>query len=596
MRIKWFSFVRVTGLLLVLVYHFFRKFLPGGFIGVDIFFAFSGYLITALLIDEYARSKKIDIVGFFKRRFYRIVPPVVIMILVTLPFALLVRNDFIAGIGQQIVAALGFMTNWYEIFIGSNYEDQFTPHLFLHTWSLAVEVHFYIFWGLLAWWLSKRKLSASAYRGAIFVTSVALFALGYLAMFFSSLFAKDFSSIYFSTFTHSFPFYMGAIGATLSGISDLPSRFKRTIKRWSLNRTLLQFVGSFVMLALLGFVLHFEARITYLFGFLLSGLFACLMIFAARILHEKLPDTKEPAVVTFFSDISYGIYLFHWPFFTIFSVLMPDAIAAILTFILSTVFSALSFYVIEPMLAGKEPKFWGMPIDVAPYKKWLVWTSGVLAIFALALSLFAPKLGSDDEMFLVNGLKQSQAGMVLTNQQTAGDLKAMSNVLVIGDSVTLRSQSAFNTLMKDARVDAQESRGFEAAFDVLESSIKSDYLPKTIVLAIGVNSPDNYQTELQLFIDNLPEGHRLILVTPYNADNLTVMSDIRDYEYKLQKKYDYVTVADWYQTAKDNPDIWSGSDGVHYSQSTNGDELYVKTIQKALAKASKKPFKGQQSS
>ena len=75
MRIKWFSLVRITGLLLVLLYHYFQDVFPGGFIGVDIFFTFSGFLITALLIDEFARKKEIDIQGFFKRRFYRIVPP-----------------------------------------------------------------------------------------------------------------------------------------------------------------------------------------------------------------------------------------------------------------------------------------------------------------------------------------------------------------------------------------------------------------------------------------------------------------------------------------------------------------------------------------
>ena len=89
MRIKWFSLVRITGLLLVLLYHYFQGVFPGGFIGVDIFFTFSGFLITALLIDEFARKKEIDIQGFFRRRFYRIVPPLVFMILVVMPFTLL---------------------------------------------------------------------------------------------------------------------------------------------------------------------------------------------------------------------------------------------------------------------------------------------------------------------------------------------------------------------------------------------------------------------------------------------------------------------------------------------------------------------------
>ena len=148
MRIKWFSMVRVTGLLLVLLYHFFKTAFPGGFIGVDIFFTFSGYLITALLIDEYAKNKKIDLLGFYKRRFYRIVPPLVLMILIIMPFTYLVRKDYVASIGSQIAAAVGFTTNFYEIITGGNYETQFIPHLFVHTWSLAIEMHFYLIFGL----------------------------------------------------------------------------------------------------------------------------------------------------------------------------------------------------------------------------------------------------------------------------------------------------------------------------------------------------------------------------------------------------------------------------------------------------------------
>lgn len=592
MRIKWFSFVRVTGLLLVLVYHFFRKALPGGFIGVDVFFAFSGFLITALLIDEYHRKQSIDLLGFLKRRFYRIVPPVVIMILVTMPFTLLVRNDFIASIGKQIVAAFGFMTNWYEIFIGSNYENQFTPHLFLHTWSLAVEVHFYIFWGVLIWWLSKRKLSQGNFRGAIFLASTGLFLLGYLTMFIGS-FLTDVSFNYFSTFSHSFPFYLGAIYATMSGVTDTTRRFRKNVERWPLQRILLQFIGSFVLLLLLGFILNYEGKLTYLFGFALASLFACLMIYAARALHDKIPDVDEPLVITFFSDISYGIYLFHWPFYIIFSQLMPNWLASLLTFVLSTVFAALSFYVIEPMIAGKEPKMLGIELNIIPYKKWIKGLAGALAVASLLITFMAPKLGEFESGVLVDSLTQADTGMNLTNQRTAGDANAMNNVLIIGDSVALRSQDTFTSKMPNALLDASVSRSFDAAYETFKTNIDSNTLPETIVLAVGVNSPDNYQDDIQQFLDALPDGHRLVLVTPYDSQEDTKMSAVRDYELQLAQDNAYISVADWYQTAQDNPDIWGGTDGVHYSQSTNGADLYVQTIQDAVADAARKPAKGQ---
>ena len=90
MRIKWFSLIRITGLICVLLYHFFQMRYTGGFIGVDIFFTFSGYLITALIIDEFSRSQKFRLRDFYYRRVMRILPPLVLMICIVLPFTLLV--------------------------------------------------------------------------------------------------------------------------------------------------------------------------------------------------------------------------------------------------------------------------------------------------------------------------------------------------------------------------------------------------------------------------------------------------------------------------------------------------------------------------
>ena len=88
------------------------------------------FLITSLLLEEFGQNKEIDIFRIFKRRFYRIFPPVVLMILVTMPFTFLVRKDYVAGIGGQIAGVIGFMTNFYEMLTGGTYESQFIPHLF----------------------------------------------------------------------------------------------------------------------------------------------------------------------------------------------------------------------------------------------------------------------------------------------------------------------------------------------------------------------------------------------------------------------------------------------------------------------------------
>ncbi|MCS4488934.1 acyltransferase family protein [Streptococcus sciuri] len=588
MRIKWFSLVRITGLLLVLLYHFFKNIYPGGFIGVDVFFTFSGYLITALLIDEYARNKKINLIGFYKRRFYRIVPPLVLMILVSVPFVFLVRSDFRAGISQQILAAIGFTTNLYEILTGSSYESQFIPHLFVHTWSLAIEVHFYLLWGFCVWCLAQKSRNQQGLRVQIFLISLGIFLVSYLSMFIRSFFVGNLSSIYFSTLSHIYPFFFGAILATFSGVRETMGRFRRTVNKWSLRRALITLLLGFLGLLLLTFWLNFESRLTYLFGFLLASIFASVMIYAARVLHEKTPTIVEPAIVTYIADISYSLYLFHWPFYIIFSQMVANWAAVLLTLLFSIIFATLSFYIIEPYIAGKAVKILSVELDLSSYRRWFMGGVTVLGLITLITMTTAPSVGRFESGLQSNALTQAQSSLNRTHTLLAGDANALSDIAIIGDSVALRSSAAFSEEMPEAQLDAAVSRNFEGAYDIFDNSIKNNSLSKIVVLAVGVNSLDNYQAELQRFINALPKGHRLVFVTPYNGKNITEVKEVRDYEVQLTKKYSYLAVADWYQTAVDNPDIWVGTDGVHYSDATTtGATLYVQTIKKAVQEVAK---------
>ena len=144
-----------------------------------------------------SRTHRIDYLGFMRRRFYRIVPPLVLMVLICTPLALLVRNDFIAGIGHQITSVIGFVTNYYEILTGGNYENQFNQHIYLHTWSLAIEVHYYILWGALLWFLAKLVKHQNQFRGLVFMVSLTCFTVSFLSMFISAFFVDGFSRLYF---------------------------------------------------------------------------------------------------------------------------------------------------------------------------------------------------------------------------------------------------------------------------------------------------------------------------------------------------------------------------------------------------------------
>ena len=603
MRIKWFSLIRITGLLLVLLYHFFQTVFPGGFFGVDVFFTFSGFLITSLLLEEFGQKGKIDILGFFRRRFYRIFPPVVLMILVVMPFTFLVRQDYIAGIGSQIAGVLGFMTNFYEMLTGGSYESQFIPHLFVHNWSLAVEVHYYILWGLAVWFLSKRVKSSGQLRGLVFLLSSAVFIIGFLSMFIGSFIVSSYSTLYFSSFTHVYPFFLGSILASLVGVRQTTPLLKRLNQTLDLKQTLLVFGAGLGVLLLLTFFVKFNYLFAYLLGFLLASLATLLMIVAARLLHEKTPTIEEPKVISFLADTSYAVYLFHWPFYIIFSQLMSNLPAVILTTIFSYLFASLSFYVIEPFIAGKNTSLLQKVKEIPHIQPIFTGSVGFLSLLTLIVMLIAPQVGAFETDLMVNGLNQAQTNITRTktmaDQAEASRYNIAEGVSIIGDSVTLRATPGLKEVLPDAQTDGQISRNTKQANAIMLNHSQNKVLPKIVVIATGVNNPEDYKADIDSLITNLPKGHQLVLMTPYEGDTTQAtqpyVEQYASYVREVAQKYPYIEVADWNQVSKDHPDIWKGTDQVHFGSDNakleEGAKLYAETIASAIKALADKPVK-----
>ena len=603
MRIKWFSLIRITGLLLVLLYHFFQTIFPGGFFGVDVFFTFSGFLITSLLLEEYGQKGQIDLLGFFRRRFYRIFPPVVLMILVTMPFTFLVRQDYVAGIGSQIAGVLGFMTNFYEMLTGGSYESQFIPHLFVHNWSLAVEVHYYILWGLAVWFLSKRAKSSGQLRGTVFLLSSAAFIISFLSMFIGSFIVSSYSTVYFSSFTHVYPFFLGSVMATLVGVRQTTTLVKRLNNTWDLKQTLLVFGAGLGVLLLLTFFVKFTYLFAYLIGFLLASLAALAMILATRVLHEKTPNIEEPKVISFLADTSYAVYLFHWPFYIIFSQLISNLPAVILTTVFSYLFATLSFYVIEPLIAGKTTGLLQKAKEIPHIKTIFASSSGILTLITLIVMIIAPQVGAFETDLTVNGLKQAQTNLTRTktvaDQTEASRYNIADGVSIIGDSVTLRATPGLQEVLPDAQTDGQVSRNTKQANAIMLNNSQNKALPKIVVIATGVNNPEDYEADIDSLVTNLPKGHQLVLVTPYEGDTSQetqpYVEQYASYAREVAQKYPYIEIADWNQVSKDNPDIWKGTDQVHFGNDNTkleeGAKLYAETIASAIKALADKPVK-----
>ncbi|WP_434433719.1 acyltransferase family protein [Lactiplantibacillus paraplantarum] len=612
MRIKWFSLVRITGLVLVLTYHFFQTQFTGGFIGVDIFFTFSGFLITSLMVDEFARSDNFKLMAFYGRRFYRIVPPLFIAVLLVLPLTYLIDHDFVTDIGKQVAAALGFTTNYFEIATGGSYENKFIPHLFVHTWSLAVEMHFYILWGLIAWLVAKisRRLASgrralTRFRWGLGLLTTVFAVESFTMMYFGAVGLKDFSPVYFSSLTHCFPFFVGGLIGVLSGI-----KAQGPVYRWTTAHCNPIIAGavmliSFTLLVTLGYQMKFEALQTYQGGLLLATVLAGIMIYGARLLHDQTPNLNEPRWMTFLADVSYSVYLYHWPLYVIFSHMMVNWLAALVTTVLSIILSALSYYVLEPAIAGKRAHVFGHTLTWRQLQLPVITAGVLLAVNTGVVVKNAPQLSTLEQNLWVSGIYQdidkigtthdAVLAAVAPKKKTVpkSDQAKTPGVSIIGDSVTLGTRSYLGAHVPNSSIDAEGDRTMNLAYKVMMNQQRNHTLRQYVVICIGTNALDDYEEQTMKIIHDLQPGHKLILMTPYNAraDADWNSSKLAVLERRLPAKYKFITIADWGKIAAQHPEVFRGTDGVHFGGIRAGDILYAKVINQALVVAKKTPAK-----
>jgi peptidoglycan/LPS O-acetylase OafA/YrhL len=292
--------LRGLAVLGVLLFHS-NALLRGGYLGVDLFFVLSGYLITGILLEERERTGTIDLRAFWTRRARRLMPA----LLATMP-AIALYARFVATSAElptlraDALATLAYVANWRAIFAQRSYWDLFLAASPLeHTWSLAIEEQFYVLWPLVVWVLSRRRL---------FGVSVALALASAVAM---AMLYQDGNTtrVYLGTDTRGCAILVGAM---------LACAFDRA-RAWIPARAI--DAASFVALAVLAFAwsrLDGQDPLLYRGGFWVTELAAAVLVFtcAAR---------GDSPVARFFSlrplralgAISYGVYLYHWPIFVI---------------------------------------------------------------------------------------------------------------------------------------------------------------------------------------------------------------------------------------------------------------------------------------
>jgi peptidoglycan/LPS O-acetylase OafA/YrhL len=636
-----------VGVVLVLGYHFYGQWLPGGFIGVDVFFVFSGFLISALLQNEFVERGRISLAAFYRRRVRRLLPAVLTMLLLCVPLSLLLPADFRAQLGQQVAAVLGWVTNFYEIASGGSYDAQLLPHLFIHTWTLAVELQYYLVWALVLYAcfhflaggassvarrsLAKRRPSqahSGLERARKLASSLALLlalaSFVCMQVFYSQ--SPDLSLVYMSSASHLFPLMLGSWVGLNAGYSHtgLVRRLEKLPSLAGIALTVLALAGIVAMALLM----PFESAFTYHVGILATSLLCSVVLLVGRGAQARLQRIPELKPIKWLASRSYGIYLFHWPFYIIcaygvqawcighgFDAGLPFQVAIMVALLLTLLIADLCFRLVEqPFRAGARDAYKvhlrqlcqasrGMPGAVlATRRRERALAAGALVcVLALLWTLAqAPLVTSiaanfDSASLTASALNLSQvadqgaAGGVAPPKSGAAAKQASLTVYTIGDSVPLDAAPGLIKLTK-GRVDCKIGRAMYVALQMVKAKVKAGNLADILVIATTTNPHPNTLAYATDICKLLPKGHRLVFVNgyAYNTSASAQITRLAEGLSGLSSKYPYVTIADWRGAISGERQLLA-PDRTHFGDLKACSKLYCKVVKAALARAQAGP-------
>ena len=625
--------IRAIAVIGVLLYHADLPFMPGGFLGVDVFFVLSGFLITSLILEELDRSGRVDFGKFYLGRARRLLPALLLVLLVTSIAAAFVYRDAARQVAADVLASVFYVNNWWYIVADQSYFEFIgRPPLLKHLWSLAVEEQFYLVWPAVAFLVFRRArrrgLAVVALAGALASTAW-MAALSVMSGFPDY---ADPSRAYFGTDSHAMGLLIGAALAT----AWRPGRLARKVPRG--GAVILTAVGLAALAGVIWF-LAFVGEFTpwlYRGGFLGLAAITALLIAIATHPAIRFGALLGTQPLRYIGQRSYGLYLWHWP---IYMVTRPGldlplegiwllAVRLVLTFGIAE----LSFRFVEmPIRRGaidRAVQRWREA--QAPRRRALAirtWVIGATIAVALAMIgaqlLTAPRQSDiaalpadvaqamgvasggptavtlDDLGPTGSASPSTAAGTPSTNASagqsasaspsqpdasassspstapTPGATTANGRVSAIGDSVMLGAREAIMQAIPGTRVDAEVSRMPGAFVGPLKRYVARNRLAPIVVIHPATNGvlPEDMFREMLTLLKGVP---RVVVVNSHmprswRDPNNAVIA-------KVLPEFDNAVLADWDKASAGRNDYFV-SDGIHLTPS--GAQAFAEVIKQA---------------
>jgi peptidoglycan/LPS O-acetylase OafA/YrhL len=565
--------LRAVAVIAVMLYHLGFKWIPGGFLGVDLFFVISGYVITRLLLDSIQRSGGLDLRAFYMARIRRLLPPLVFMIITTVIFVGLWAPDTMRRLlGDTPFALFGGM-NWWLVFRQTDYFEAIgRPPLLQHTWSLGVEAQFYLIWPLILLlvlrYFGKNKIPAAA----LLIAAFSGIALLVVSLQIDAASGSKVSHVYFGTDTHSIGLFLGAALA----VRWIPQNLEETVSRKA--QDFIDGIGIFGFLGIIAAFLFIEESdpTLYKLAFPLAGIFGCAII--TSIVHpaSRFAPILSSKPFIWMGERSYAIYLWHW---VVFQVTRPNfdlegsswaltALRVLIVFFLADI----SLRLVELPVRTGLIDYWFKGMKYRTKRVQLRQKAGVflivLAIFGSAASVASNAIAEGDRQ-LAELKEQLEAPLdpVPTNTAEPG-------LWVTGDSVILGIRFELDARQNIGLINARVGRQAPELLEVITND-KVNMSNSPIVLNLGNN---NKLTEEQVaaIFEAIKDQPRIVIV------NTAVPRPWRDDNNALIAQYASIYgayVVDWAAISEGHAEYF-GSDGVHLAPA--GVRAYVEAITSQL--------------
>ena len=566
--------LRAVAVIAVMLYHLGFTWIPGGFLGVDLFFVISGYVITRLLLDSIQRSGGLDLRAFYKARIRRLFPPLVFMIFVTIIYISIWAPETMRRfISDSPFALLGGM-NWWLVFRQTDYFDTISrPPLLQHTWSLGVEAQFYLIWPLILLLVLRQFGKAKIPGAALIIAAFSGIALLLVSYGVDAANTSQVSHVYFGTDTHSIGLFLGAALA----VSWVPQNLQEQVNRRA--QDFIDGIGVIGFVGLLGvFLLVNESDPTlYKLAFPLAGIFGCAIL--TSIVHpaSRFAPILSSRVAVWIGERSYAIYLWHWVVFQVTrpAVDLEGSTWALYALRILVVFALadISLRLVELPVRSGLVEYWfkGMKYrtkNVQRRQKSTVVASVLLLILGTSYISANAISQSDKEMAIV---KQQLEQPIQPSETTVAQ---SGGLWVTGDSVILGIHYELDARAPIAIINARVGRQASELIEVMKAD-KAKAADSTVIFNMGNNNKLTSDQVMAVF-EEVKNQPRIIVV------NTAVPRGWRDENNALIAQYAALygaTVIDWASISMGHPEYFA-PDGVHLVPA--GVRAYVDAITATL--------------